>query len=444
LNSTNNAGQGADSTRPYTVTNGNASVAAEASKLKIHTTNVAEDIAVRERFKRSIFGAISQVGDDGAENVTDDTPDNGFLLDDETEALIDQLTATGSSSLRYKLRTGADLFNEPPMSWLLQGVLPLEGLAALYGPSGCGKSFLTLGLGCAVAGGVPAWFGRRITQAPVTYVCLEGEAGMGKRVKAWSVYEDKPPPNALHFITQSFDLLIPSNICDLANAVIAGGGDGGMVILDTLNRAAPGADENSSVDMGKLIAAAKNLQVLLGGLVLLVHHTGKDATRGMRGHSSLYAALDAAVEVSNTGNRSVWSVAKSKDDVTGEAHQFMLETVPVDIDDEGKEIKSCVIVPDQSAQARQQKVPTLGRNQFIAHKALEDLLSKSVDIDKDGAPQGRQCIRFDEALEIVAPLIKVQAKHQRQRAKEALAGLVSNGVIGMKGDWLWGNQTYQS
>jgi hypothetical protein len=122
----------------------------------------------------------------------------------------------------------------------------------------------------------------------------------------------------------------------------------------------------------------------------------------------------------------------------------MLEPVLVGSDDEGKEVKSCVIVPDQSAHARQQKVPTLGRNQLIAHKALEDPLSKSVDIDKDGAPQGRQCIRFDVALEIVAPLIKVQAKHQRQRAKEALAGLVSNGVIGMKGDWLWGNQTDQS
>lgn len=439
MNPLNTTGHGADSTRHYMTTNGNASGATEASSLKINIINVAEDIALRKGFKRSIFGAISQDGDDGAADIADDTPDNGFLLDDETEKLIDQLTATGSSSLRYKLRTGADLFNEPPMRWLLQGVLPLEGLAALYGPSGCGKSFLTLGLGFAVAGGVPAWFGRRITQAPVTYVCLEGEAGMGKRVKAWSVHEDKPPPNALRFITQSFDLLIPSDICDLANAVSAGGGDGGMVILDTLNRAAPGADENSSVDMGKLIAAAKTLQVLLGGLVLLVHHTGKDATRGMRGHSSLYAALDAAVEVSNTGNRSVWSVAKSKDDVTGEAHQFMLETVPVGNDDEGKEIKSCVIVPEQSAQARQQKVPTLGSNQALALRALEGPLGQSVDIDKDGAPKGQPCLLFEHALAIVALLMPAEAKYKKQRAKEALTGLVNKDVVGMKGDWLWVN-----
>lgn len=140
----------------------------------------------------------------------------------------------------------------------------------------------------------------------------------------------------------------------------------------------------------------------------------------------------------------MWSVAKSKDDVTGEGHQFKLEEVTVDNDDEGKEIKSCVVVPDQSAQARQQKVPKLGRNQLIAHVGLKAPLSKSMDIDIEGAPPGRQCIGFEDALEIVSPLIKAQAKHQRQRAKEALDGLVSNGVMGMKGVWLWNNQTDQS
>ena len=70
---------------------------------------------------------------------------------------------------------------------------------------------------------------------------------------------------------------------------------GAVVFLDTLNRAAPTADENSSKDMGEILSAAKLLQSLINGLVVLVHHTGKDATKGLRGHSSLFAALDAAV-----------------------------------------------------------------------------------------------------------------------------------------------------
>ena len=191
--------------------------------------------------------------------------------------------------------------------------------------------------------------------------------------------------------------------------------------------------------MGMLIAAAKSLQSLLGGLVLLVHHTGKDAARGMRGHSSLFAALDAAVEVTNTGNRPSWSVAKSKDDATGDKHQFNLEEVPVGNDDEGKVIKSCVIVPDQSAQASQKNGRTLGSNQTIANEALKEPLRQSVDTDKDGSPQGMPCISFEDAVAIVAPLIPVAAKHQKERAKDAITGLVGKNVMGTNGGWLWNN-----
>ena len=238
--------------------------------------------------------------------MPDDKPSNydanDYLKDNDTAALLALLERVKAPAMRYKLLSGADLCNAPPMRWMVRGVLPLEGLAALYGASGSGKSFLMLDIASAVAGGDSEWFGRRVTQAPVTYVCLEGEAGTGKRVKAWSLHHNKAVPDALRFITQPFDLL-SDDVADLARAVIAGGGAGGLVILDTLNRAAPGADENSSVDMGNLIAAAKELQMLVGGLVLLVHHTGKDTTKGLRGHSSLYAALDGAIEVTASEHR---------------------------------------------------------------------------------------------------------------------------------------------
>lgn len=142
------------------------------------------------------------------------------------------------------------------------------------------------------------------------------------------------------------------------------------MIIDTLNRAAPGADENSSVDMGRIIAAAKKLQTLIGGLVLLVHHSGKDSSKGLRGHSSLHAALDGAVEVIKTDNRREWSVAKSKDDATGDAHPFKLEFVTVGIDDDGDTITSCVAIPDESSESIQRKRITLGANQKIARDVL--------------------------------------------------------------------------
>lgn len=339
-----------------------------------------------------------------------------------------------ASPMRYKLLSGADLCNAPPMRWMVSGVLPQEGLAALYGASGSGKSFLILDIGYAVAGGDYDWFGRRVTQAPVTYVCLEGEAGTGKRVKAWSLHHKKPVPDALRFITQPFNLL-SDDVADLAKTVIAGGGERGLVILDTLNRAAPGADENSSVDMGNLIAAAKRLQNLTGGLVLLVHHTGKDSTKGLRGHSSLYAALDGAIEVTATGSTREWSVAKSKDDVTGDAHPFRLESVSVGEDDDGEPITSCVAVSDDSREVIKKRKPKLCANQKIAYDVLTGLLPTP----PDGALIAKPHIDYDNAVDAVSSRMPAEAKDRKGRAKAAISGLVSHDYVVMRDDQLWLN-----
>ncbi len=348
-----------------------------------------------------------------------------YLKDTSPAALLALLERPQAPLMRFKLLSGADLCNAPPMRWLVRGVLPVEGLAALFGASGSGKSFLMLDIAAAVAGGDYEWFGRRVTQCPVTYVCLEGEAGMGKRVQAWSLHHNKPVPDALRFITQPFDLL-SDDVPELAKAVIAGGGAGGLVILDTLNRAAPGADENSSVDMGNLTAAAKELQSLTGGLVLLVHHTGKDTTKGLRGHSSLYAALDGAIEVTANDSRRAWSVAKSKDDVTGDAHPFKLEIVPVGNDDEGEEITSCVAVSDDSREASTKRRPTLSKNQKIARDVLGEPLRKSPHFGMGGAALSQPCIFYDTALEVVAEHMPTDAKHRKARAS---AAIVAAGVL---------------
>ncbi|MEI7455798.1 MAG: AAA family ATPase [Nitrosomonadales bacterium] len=372
--------------------------------------------------------------------MPDDKPGNydanDFAQEFGASALLALLDAVKAPEMRYKLLSGADLCNAPPMLWMVRGVLPLEGLAALYGASGSGKSFLMLDIAAAVAGGDFEWFGRRVTQAPVTYVCLEGEAGMGKRVKSWCIHRNEFAPDALRFITQPFDLL-SGDVSELAKAIKAGGGADGLVILDTLNRAAPGADENSSVDMGNIIAASKQIQSLTGGLVLVVHHTGKDAGKGLRGHSSLYAALDAAIEVTANDNRRAWSVAKSKDDVTGDAHPFKLEIVPVGNDDEGEEITSCVVVSDDSGGTNQGKRITLGTNQKIAREVLGEPLRKSHHTGKDGAPRNRPCIAYDDAVDAVAERMPTDAGHRKSRAKTAISGLISKGLLGMKGDWLW-------
>jgi putative DNA primase/helicase len=306
----------------------------------------------------------------------------------------------------------------------------------LYGASGSGKSFLTLDIAAAVAGGSNEWFGRRITQAPVTYACLEGEAGMGKRIKAWNMCHEKPVPGNLRFITQPFDLL-SDDLSELAKSVVSSGAAGGLLILDTLNRAAAGADENSSVDMGNMIAAAKRLQIQLGGLVLLVHHTGKDASKGLRGHSSLYAALDGAIEVSKLDMRHDWSVAKSKDDVTGESHPFRLEVVQVGLDDDGDEITTCVIRPDDIKDTLRRALPPKSGNQRIIWDALQDVFKRATSFGQAGAPAGRPCLSLDDAIAKTRDRLVCETKRQTERTQSAISGLVSRGLLEHREGWLW-------
>ncbi len=360
---------------------------------------------------------------------------NDYAQEYGHEELALLLERTKTPEMRYKLLSGIDLLNAPPMHWLVQSIIPAEGLAALYGASGSGKSFLILDMAFSIASGEAYWFGLRVTKTRVIYICLEGELGLGKRINAWSSYFKKPIPTELRFVIQPFNLL-SSDVSDLANAIIATRGTNSLVIIDTLNRAAPGADENSSVDMGNIIAAAKQLQSLIGGVVLLVHHTGKDSTKGLRGHSSLYAALDNAIEVIKADNHCEWKVGKSKDDAISNSRIFKLETVPVGLDADGHEITSCVAL-FQGVENIEKKKLSLGRNQKIALEVINKLLNNSTHTGKEGTPALNKCTTYDEALAHVTDLMPTDTKHRKSSAQNAIGGLVEKRYLGMKGDWLW-------
>ena len=226
---------------------------------------------------------------------------------------------------------------------------------------------------------------------------------------------------------------------ELAEAIQNAGMAGGIVCLDTLNRAAPGIDENDSSEMGLLIDAAKAIQAELGGLVVLVHHAGKDATKGLRGHSSLHAALDAVLEVTRTGERREWNLAKSKDGEDGKAHAFRLDVVELGEDADGWPVSSCVVEPEaDTAEEMNRAKPPGGGNMRIAWDVLGELLRESKQFGQGGAPITRPCVSFDDALDAIAPRLACDTKRQRERAQQAVNGLVSRrGCVCFNEGWLW-------
>ena len=353
------------------------------------------------------------------------------MVGDVLAALLEVATKPPQPEPRYKLLGADDIRNLPPLAWRVRGVLPAVGLAGLYGPSASGKSFLALDMAAAIAEG-RRWFDCRVNAAPVVYAALEGEGGFKLRVAAWEAHTGRALPDGLSMVLQPFKLTEPQDVADLAAVVPAGA----VVFLDTLNRAAPTADENSSKDMGEILSAAKLLQSLINGLVVLVHHTGKDATKGLRGHGSLFAALDAAVEVSRDGDRREWKVAKSKDGQDGDSQPFKLQIETLAIDDHGEAITSCVVVRDTAAQdVRAVKVPQ-GGNQRLVYEGIRNLFKDGIS-GKPGAPPLRPCIELEAAVTVGSGRLTCPTDKRTSRTREAITGLVSRGVLGLNEGFLW-------
>lgn len=332
---------------------------------------------------------------------------------------------------RYKLLSGSDLEQLPPLVWLVKGVLPAIGIAGIYGPSGSGKSFLCLDLAISIANG-KSWFGRRVNAAPVVYAALEGEAGFKQRVDAWKLHFGQPLPQNLHFMLQPFKLPVDEDVEAFAKVLPKGC----VVFIDTLNRAAPTSDENNSKDMGTMIEAAKRLQTLTEGLVVLVHHTGKNASAGLRGHSSLIAALDAAIEVSRDGDSRQWSVAKAKDGEDGNCERFKLKVEMVGFDSDGDAITSCFVEKDNSVVRIKKVAVPQGTNQKLVMEALRHLF-KDGATGKAGAPPQAKCIELEKAVVSSGIRLTCPTDKRATRAREAITGLTAKGVLGLNDGWLW-------
>jgi hypothetical protein len=346
--------------------------------------------------------------------------------------------AVSANDARYKLLSPVDIHALPAQQWRIKNILPATGIAAIFGPSGSGKSFLAVHMAAAIVAG-RKWFGKRIRQAHVVYVMLEGEGGIRNRIAALERDQGLLPPARFSVVIQPFHLTAPQDVADLA-AVIP---DGAVVIVDTLNRAAPTVDENSSKDMGLILEGAKSLQAATGGLVVVVHHTGKDASKGMRGHSSLHAALDAAIEVerSAAGIRT-WSVAKSKDGEDGKQVAFKLVRHVLGQDEDGEDITSCTVEPDNSGIFV--KPEPQGRQQKAALKAVKSALNalQPPTSGMAGCPAGTKRMKVEDAIVAVVSVLTTTAPNKRRSEARRLITSLNNGgylSTGLEGEdgWCW-------
>lgn len=238
-----------------------------------------------------------------------------------------------------------DLTQREPMSWLIKGVLPKAKLGILFGASGSGKTFVALDLAFSIARG-NAWRTRRTSKGRVVVIAAEGGSGLGKRAEAYAQFHgfDLRSVPDLHVITASPNFLDSDDISEVI-AEIKNLGEVDLVVIDTLAQVTPGANENTSEDMGRALSNINLLHEATGAMNLAVHHAGKDLTKGSRGWSGIKAAADVQIEVlrHENGEREI-VIEKMKDGEDGLRWGFKLEVVELGIDSDGDPVTSCVAV----------------------------------------------------------------------------------------------------
>ncbi|MCT9515790.1 AAA family ATPase [Acinetobacter baumannii] len=258
----------------------------------------------------------------------------------DTDAFIQQFN---NPRLPFFL-TSADLKKLSPQTWLVKNIIPETGFGIIYGKSGTYKSFLTIDLLAHIANG-RTWFGNNTKQKPVIYIPLEGKSGISKRIEAWKIHNHSN--DQIISIFENINFKDKNNIEYLIEKIKDARLDGGVICIDTLAQAGGDMDENSSKDMGNMIKTFQYIQQELGGIVLVVHHTGKDDSKGMRGHSSLYASLDFALECTAHGNLSAqFKIAKSKDSESDKGYTFKMSVINLGYDEDGELITSLAVNPE--------------------------------------------------------------------------------------------------
>lgn len=275
----------------------------------------------------------------------------------------------------FHSKFGAVWFHEvgkqkPSRDWLVKNLILAKSFGIIYGPPGCGKSFLTsdLMLTCAAAAlnsaERPDWFGYRGRPFGVIYVVAEGREDFEIRLHAWRSEHDIPAGAVLPFVFLPTSIDMRSNDADTKKLAeeIAGiseimqercGVRVEMVVIDTVARALAGGNENASEVMGAFVINCGKLQELTGVAVAGVHHGGKEAGRGPRGHEALHGAADFEIEVSaaTPDTPNLWTVRKLKAGPGGTTHRFRLRQTTVGEDADGDPITSCVVVSQQATDA---------------------------------------------------------------------------------------------
>ena len=220
-------------------------------------------------------------------------------------------SAPNAPPARWKILTLRDAYApRPPVQYIVADLLPLPSLFMVYAHPGAFKSFLLADLSICVAGGL-SWLeqqselpgtGYKTMQAPVLWIDLDnGERTSSERFEALGRGHNLTGDEPLHYVSMPDPWLDASNAESVATLTRHARKLGvRLLVIDNLCISSGSADENSFA-MRPVMSNYRRMAEELNAAVALIHHprkgngNGSPAAAMIRGHSSIWAALDLAL-----------------------------------------------------------------------------------------------------------------------------------------------------
>lgn len=217
----------------------------------------------------------------------------------------DQTSVTGA-----KLLSAAQIQALPKPEPIIEELqIVKDDITCVFGASGSGKSYLSTDLACTLS-----------QTGTVVYVAAEAVGTFSVRLTAWQQFHKLSLDN-LFFWPDAINLLDKTSIGAFLNEVQQL--EPIMIVIDTLARCMPGADENSAKDMGLAVGNLDIVRRATGAAILIVHHTGKNGG-DERGSTALRGACSTMIKLQNDDGLITLRCEKSRTSAGFDECQFRL------------------------------------------------------------------------------------------------------------------------
>lgn len=225
-----------------------------------------------------------------------DRPDPDLIEPEAAAAAAAAIEAT------YPLVDWMELWaDESTEEWIVEPILPARRLVALFSPPKIGKSLLMLELAVAVSRGdeVLGWTPDRPRR--VLYVDFENDPRGDVRSRLQAM--GRKPEELSDLLYLSFPRLpyLDTAVGGATLLAVVDHYGAEVVVIDTISRAV-GGEEN---DNDTWLSFYRHTGVALkarGVACIRLDHTGKDATKGMRGGSAKYGDVDVVWSLTDLGS----------------------------------------------------------------------------------------------------------------------------------------------